>query len=173
MEDKKYSINDLKKHNQTYNQMIDFLKKTIPSDHQSSLMNTFEERATEDDYRYEGLNKMYRINEFATIVTAIGAVCGISGIWGATLVTAPYTFLYYIWCKHVMKESKVNKEECIRFFKGVSELLNNVQYPFGVGTDEDISKMQSYLASFKDFEGENISEFIDRLRLGEEKDMNI
>jgi hypothetical protein len=173
MTDKKYSINDLKNCNQTYNQMIDFLKRTIPDDQKIELMNKFEERATEDDDRYNGLKILYRINEVATISTLMAAVFGLPGCLGATIVSAPYTLVYYHWCKAVMKGAKSNKEDCIRFFKKLSESVNNVQYPFGVGRDEDIDKMESYLKNFKGFKDENYSEIISKIKIEEEKDMNI
>ena len=173
MVDKKYSFKELKDSNKTYNQMIDFLKRTIPEDQRTELMGKFEERAMEDDDRFGGLEKMYRLNEVATISTLMASFLGLPGLIGATIVTAPYTFAYYFWCKSVMKEAKTNKEDCLRFFKRMSELANNVQYPFGVGQDEDINKMKSCLQNFKSVKSENVSEIIRKLRNEEEKDMNI
>lgn len=171
--DKKYSFKELKDSNKTYNQMIDFLKRTIPEDQRTELMGKFEERAMEDDDRFGGLEKMYRLNEIATISTLTASFLGFPGCIGATVVTAPYTFVYYYWCKSVMKGAKTNKEDYLRFLKRLSEVTNDIEYPFDIGRDGDINKMKSYLQNFKDLKCENISEIISKLKNEEEKDMNI
>lgn len=172
MEEKKFSFNKLSEYNKTYNQMIKFLKKTIPEDSRPEIMQKFEDKAFEDDDRISGLKCMYRMNELATIVTIAAAMSGVTGAIGATLATGPYTAFYYFWCKHIMKSAKASKEDYLRFIKAVSEHENNVTYPFCIDDEDSLEKMQKYLQAYKKTKSGNAVDFISQLKLDEDKQMN-
>lgn len=163
MENKKYSLWELSQYNKTYNEMIKFLKETIQEEKRPEVMQKFEDRAFEDDDRANGLKVMLNINGFATLGTTIMAMLGTESVLGSTLVTAPYTFLYYQWCKSVLKQSKLNKEECLRFMQSVSEHENNIKYPFVIGNDADFDAMKKYTKSVKGMDGENILNYFRQL----------
>ena len=167
-----YSFIELKNYTKIYNQMIEFLKKTIPEEKRPEILSKFEQLAYEDDDRAKGLNAMYRINEFATLFTLAASAVGFSGAVGATVVTAPYAILYYLWCKNVLKESKVNKEKCLAFLIAFSESVNDVRYPFGIGDSESLQNMYDYLRAFKKTKNENVIDFIKSINLYEENDMD-
>lgn len=169
MEEKKYSLRELSKSNKTYNEMIEFLKKTIPQEKRPEIIQKFEEKAFEDDDRGKGLKWMLNINGLATATSLLAIILGNPGVVGATVVTAPYTLLYYFWCKNVMQQAKENKEECLRFIQSVSEKENDIRYPFVIGNDEDLKKMQEYSKSLSDKNGEGIIEYFKNLVIDEEK----
>lgn len=159
MEVKFEKISDLKKYNKTYNEMIKFLKKTIPTEKQPEIMAKFEEKAFEDDDRIWGLNYLFNIHNFAAAVTSLSAIIGVRGMVRATAMIAPQTLAYYLWYKHVMKEAKNNKEEYLRFIKTLSESQNNVYYPFSIGGKENLDKMQEYLDFVDKYRKENCDDF--------------
>lgn len=169
MWEKKYPLGKLTKINNTYNEMIEFLKSSIPSENHSELLQKFEELALEDDKKALGLRGMYKINEFATIVSILSATIGLPGVIGVALATAPYTLMYYIMCKHTMLSSKEKKETCLRYMQSVSENENKITYPFEVGDDGSCEKMKKYLEFMKDAEKGNFKEAIKNITLDNEE----
>ena len=159
MEEKKYSIRELKKFNNTYNQMIDFLKNTISEENKSEMMDKFEKRAFEEDRKTSWAKVYYGVNGLATIATTLAGFTVEPGAFGATLVTAPYTFMYYLLYKHSLLEGKNKKEECLRFMQSISEKEHNIRYPFSVGDYNDLDKMQEYSKLIKDMKGEDLANY--------------
>ena len=168
MENKKHSLWELCQYNRTYNEMIEFLKKTIPDEKMPEIMQKFEDKALEDEDRANGLKAMLNINGFATMGTFLMAMMGLKSFLGATVVVAPYTALYYFWCKNVLKQSKMNKENYLRFMQTVSENENNIEYPFAVGNDKDFEVMKKYAKSVKGMNGEKILDYFRQLDEGKE-----
>ena len=159
MENKKYSLRELTKFNKTYNEIMYFLKGTIPEEKRPEILEKFEKRALEDDDRSNGLKWMLNINGLATATSLMAVMLGNFGTIGATVVTAPYTLLYYLWCKHTMLEGKDKKEECLRFMQSISEKEHNIRYPFSIGNYEDLDKMQKYSKLIKDMNGEDLANY--------------
>lgn len=169
MGEKNYSLQELSKYNKTYNEMIEYLKRTISKENETEMMKKFERRAFEDDDRGNGLKWMLNINGLATATSLLAIILGNPGVVGATVVTAPYTLFYYLWCKNVMQSSKSKKEDCLRFIQSISEKENDIRYPFVIGNDEDLKKMQEYSKTLSDKNGEGIVEYFKNLVIDEEK----
>lgn len=163
MEKKQYSLWELSQYNKTYNNMIKFLKETIPDEKRPEVIKKFEDKAMEDDDRVQGLKVMLNMNGFATAGTTIMAMFGVPSVLGATIVTAPSTMVYYYWCKEILKQSKLDKEECLRFIQSISEKENDIKYPFTVGNDDDFDVMKKYTKSVKGMDGENILNYFRQL----------
>ena len=170
MENKEYSLWELSQYNKTYKDMIKYLKETIPCEKRPEILQKFEDKALDDDDRANGLKAMMNINGFATIGTTLMVMFGIESAIGAALVTVPYTALYYIWSKHVMKQSKLDKEECLRFIQTVSEQENNIKYPFTIGNDDDFEVIKKYSKSVRGMNSEDIINYFRQFE--NEKELN-
>ena len=170
MENKKYSLWELSQYNRTYNDMIKFLKETIPCEKRPEILQKFEDKALEDDDRANGLKAMLNINGLGAMATTLMVMFGIESAIGATLVTAPYTALYYIWSKHVLKQSKLDKEACLRFIQTVSEQENNIKYPFTIGNDDNFEVIKKYSKSVRGMNSEGIINYFRQLE--NEKQLN-
>ena len=170
MEEKKYTLTTLVDYNKTYNEMIAFLKKTLPKDCNSEMLNKFEQLAFEDDYRGSGLKKMLNLNGFVTMASLVASMFGVDGIAGVALASGPFTFMYYLWYKTVMKISKSNKEECLSYIQQLSESQNNIKYPFEIGEDQCLRKMKEFLKTVKGIKTEEIENFFSQYNL---EDSNI
>jgi len=163
MEKKNYTLCELSQYNKTYNDMIKFLKETIPAEKRPEIMKKFEDRALEDDDRSFGLKVIMNINGFAAIGSTAMMMLGAESFLDATIVSAAYTMAYYFWCKNIMKQSKLDKEDCLRFIQLVSEQENNIKYPFTIGNDADFEVMKKYSKSVKGMDSQSIINYFRQL----------
>ena len=163
MDKKLYSIFELKKHHRVYNELIEFLKKTITTEDCKLAVDDFESEITGVDDKIKGAESCFGI----CLGGALGMIASSMAFDNDALLSnagflGGLAALRYILCLMTLREGVNKKSDYLKYLKAKSESENEIKFPFEV--NGDLMSAENYAKKISEMEDEQLKAFIAYLR---------
>lgn len=160
MEANKRPYKEIKNNCKVYDELIAFMKKTIPEYTDSDMIHKWDEYVGKEDRMYKLSKFIVGLQAGATIGTLALAVTLDPSFLGATIGVAPWTFYYYFMSRMYLKNAEGKKLEYLKYIKSLSECENRTKYPFEVGQEVDMTSATDFAKKLSGMSEEQLSSYL-------------